>query len=246
MERDRVSPLPVGPTAVAATPSGVGWSPEQIAHRAYADLRSGQFVNLGIGLPTALLRVAESSPKGVVFHSENGILGLKAHDPADSEDPDLIDAGKSPAAIEVGGSFFSHDESFAMIRGGHIDVAVMGAYQVDANGDFANWTSQQDDPMLGDPVSGAVPAVGGAVDLARGAREVVILLRSVRHAQGSRLVRRCTLPLTGEACVTKVYCDLGVLVPAGSGFLVHEIAGGHSKQSIEELFSSLDLTIDFN
>jgi 3-oxoadipate CoA-transferase beta subunit len=231
------------PPAHLAAPQG--WSADEIARRAYADLKPGQYVNLGIGLPTRLLRVAETDPRGVVFHSENGILGLKARGGTDAEDADLIDAGKDLAAVAVGGAFFSHSDSFAMIRGGHIDVAVMGAYQVAANGDFANWTSQQYDSLLGDPRTGAVPAVGGAVDLARGAREVAILLRGVRHAGRSRLVRRCSLPLTGQGCVSKVYCDIGVLSPTGDGFLVQQIADGHTRQSIAELSASLDLALDF-
>jgi 3-oxoadipate CoA-transferase beta subunit len=235
-----VAPEGTGAAAIAT----LGWSPEELARRAYDDLRPGQYVNLGIGLPIMLLDAAARDPKEVVFHSENGILGLAALDDELEEDPDLIDAGKSPASIVVGGSYFSHAESFAMIRGGHIDVAVLGAYEVAVNGDFANWSSQPDRPLAGDPSTQSVPAVGGAVDLAAGAREVIVLLRNIRYGKRLRLVGRCSLPLTGARCVTKIYCDAGILLPTGTGFLVEEVAEGYSEAVLKDLFSSISVQID--
>jgi 3-oxoadipate CoA-transferase beta subunit len=234
------------PDGAVVAPTTVGWSPETLARRAYTDLRPGQYVNLGIGLPVALLQAATDDPKDVVFQSENGILGLAALPERAAVDPDLIDAGKNPAAPVVGGAYFSHVESFAMIRGGHVDVAVLGAYEVAASDDFANWSTKPDAPLSGDPRTRSVPAVGGAVDLAQGAGEVWVLLRTIRRGDAMRLVRRCTLPLTGAGCVMRVYCDAGVLRPNGTGFAVEQLADGYPEQDLVELFEASRLALDFD
>jgi 3-oxoadipate CoA-transferase beta subunit len=231
------------PDNALAAERTLGWTTSELARHAYDDLRTGQYVNLGIGLPVALLEAAARDPKEVVFHSENGILGLAAL--ADSDpDPDLIDAGKNLAALATGGSYFSHAESFAMIRGGHLDVAVLGAYEVAASGDFANWSTRVRAPLAGDPTTRSVPAVGGAVDLAQGAGEVWVLLRSIRHGARLRLVRNCTLPITGAGCVTKVYCDAGILRPNGSGFTLERLAEGYPERDLVELFRACSLSLD--
>lgn len=170
-----------------------------------ADIPAGTYVNFGIGLPGRVAAALDPT-REIVVHSENGILGLGAPPPPGSEDWNLIDPGKSPVTLITGGAFVDQVDSFAIIRGGHLDIAVLGAFEVSAQGDLANWTA------------GGMPAVGGAMDLAVGARQVWILMRHRSRDGSSKLVERCTLPLTARRCVTRVYTDEGVFVPTGTSF----------------------------
>ena len=198
----------------------------QIAARVARDIPEGAYVNLGIGLPTL---VASHIPKDreIVLHSENGILGLGPKPAPGSEDEDLIDAGKAPATILTGGSYFHHADSFGMIRGGHIDICVLGAFQVSASGDIANWHTGEAD---------AIPAVGGAMDLAAGAKQVYVTMEHLTKKGESKIVERCTYPLTGLRCVTRVYTDLAVIDIRPDGLHLVEIcAEGLSFDELQKL-----------
>jgi 3-oxoadipate CoA-transferase beta subunit len=183
----------------------------QIAWRAAQDIADGAYVNLGIGFPEM---VARYQPPGrqAVFHTENGILDFGESPPEGQEDWDLINAGKKAVTIKPGAAFFDHAESFAMVRGGHLDVAILGAYQVAQNGDLANWS-------VG---AGGVPAVGGAMDLVHGARRVAVITEHVTKNGESKLLERCTMPLTGVGCVTRVYTSLAVVDIEGGRFVLRE------------------------
>jgi 3-oxoadipate CoA-transferase beta subunit len=198
----------------------------QIAARVARDIPEGAYVNLGIGLPTL---VANHIPKDreIVLHSENGILGLGPKPAPGSEDEDLIDAGKAPATILAGGSYFHHADSFGMIRGGHIDICVLGAFQVSAAGDIANWHTGAPD---------AIPAVGGAMDLAAGAKQVFVTMEHLTKQGESKIVERCTYPLTGLRCVTRIYTDLAVIAVKPDGLHLVEIcAEGLSFEALQKL-----------
>jgi 3-oxoadipate CoA-transferase beta subunit len=198
----------------------------QIAARVARDIPEGAYVNLGIGLPTL---VASHLPKDreVIIHSENGILGLGPKPGTGAEDEDLIDAGKAPATILSGGSYFHHADSFGMIRGGHIDICVLGAFQVSAVGDIANWHTGEAD---------AIPAVGGAMDLAAGAKQVFVTMEHLTKKGESKIVERCTYPLTGLRCVTRVYTDLAVIDIKTDGLhLVEILAEGLSFDELQRL-----------
>ncbi len=191
-------------------------SRKQIAWRAAQDLADGAYVNLGIGLPTL---VADHIPadREVVFHSENGILGMGRAPTQAEVDPDLINAGKGAASLLPGGSFFHHNDAFLMIRGGHVDVALMGAFEVSEQGDLANWST--DDPEF-------PPGVGGAMDLAVGAKEVRALLDHTTRDGEPRIRRQCRYPLTAERCVSRIYTNLAVLDVTAEGLLVREMVDG--------------------
>ena len=198
----------------------------QIAARVARDIPEGAYVNLGIGLPTL---VAGHIPKEreIVLHSENGILGLGPKPAPGPEDEDLMDAGKAPATIVTGGSYFHHADSFGMIRGGHIDICVLGAFQVAANGDIANWHTGEAD---------AIPAVGGAMDLAAGAKQVFVTMEHLTKKGESKIVERCSYPLTGVRCVTRVYTDLAVIDIRPDGLHLVEIcAEGLSFEELQRL-----------
>ncbi len=198
--------------------------PLQIAWRAAQDIADGAYVNLGIGLPEM---VARFQPPGrqAIFHTENGILGFGEAPPAGQEDWDLINAGKKAVTLKPGTAFFHHADSFAMVRGGHLDVAILGAYEVAENGDLANWSTGP----------GGVPAVGGAMDLVHGAKRVAVITDHVTRDNRPKLVRRCTLPLTGVGCVTRVYTSLAVIDIENSRFVLREKLPGMSLDELQSL-----------
>ena len=180
---------------------------DQMAACVAADIPEGAYVNLGIGLPTL---VANHLPRDreIFLHSENGILGMGPAPKAGEEDWDLINAGKQPVTLLAGGAYFHHADSFAMMRGGHLDICVLGAFQVAVNGDLANWHTGAAD---------AIPAVGGAMDLAVGAKRTFVMMEHQTKGGESKLVARCSYPLTGVGCVSRVYTDLATLEITASG-----------------------------
>ncbi|MGH8765869.1 MAG: 3-oxoacid CoA-transferase subunit B [Burkholderiales bacterium] len=186
---------------------------KQMAARVARDIPDGAYVNLGIGLPTL---VADFMPKDreIVLHSENGVLGIGPKPPAGQEDEDLINAGKEPVTLLAGASFFHHADSFGMIRGRHLDYCVLGAFQVSAQGDIANWHTGAPD---------AIPAVGGAMDLAVGAKNVLVMMEHLTKDGKSKVVERCSYPLTGARCVTRIYSDLAVIDVKADGLHLVEI-----------------------
>lgn len=192
------------------------WTKDEMAARVAADIQDGMVVNLGIGLPT-LVANHLGRGKEVMLHSENGVIGMGPAPAEAQADYDLINAGKQPVTLLPGGAFFHHADSFAMMRGGHIDVCVLGAFQVAANGDLANWHTGAAD---------AIPAVGGAMDLATGAKATWIMMEHTTKAGEPKLVERCSYPLTGLACVSRVYTELAVLDLTPQGVHVRELAPG--------------------
>jgi 3-oxoadipate CoA-transferase, beta subunit len=198
---------------------------EQLAARVAKDIPEGAYVNLGIGLPTL---VANHFPSGteVFLQSENGILGMGPAPAAGAEDYDLINAGKQPVSMLAGGAYFHSADSFAMMRAGHLDIAVLGAFQVSAHGDLANWhTGGKDD----------IPAVGGAMDLAVGAKQTWIMMEHLTKNGQSKLVSECSYPVTGLQCVSRVYTDLAVIDITANGFSLVEAVAGLSRQELETL-----------
>jgi 3-oxoadipate CoA-transferase beta subunit len=198
---------------------------DEMAARVAQDIPDGAYVNLGIGMPTL---VANHLPKDreVILHSENGVLGMGPAPPPGEEDPDLMNAGKQPVTLLKGGCYFHHADSFGMMRGGHVDICVMGAFQVSATGDLANWHSGAPD---------AIPAVGGAMDLAIGAKQVFVMMEHLTKKGESKIVERCTYPLTGIGCVSRVYTDLAVIDITPEGLKVVETVEGLTVEELERL-----------
>ncbi|MBL8688059.1 MAG: 3-oxoacid CoA-transferase subunit B [Rhodospirillaceae bacterium] len=196
----------------------------EMAAKLAADIPEGWYVNLGIGLPTL---VADYVPaeREVVFHSENGILGMGPAPPEDAVDTWLVNAGKENVTLRAGASLVHHADSFMMIRGGHLDLCVLGAYEVAANGDIANWTTSLND---------AVPAVGGAMDLAAGAKRLWVMMEHTTKDGRPRLVERCAYPLTALAAVKRIYTNLAVIDVSARGFEVRQVADGVSFEALQE------------
>lgn len=211
-------------TGAGATPQTDRLSRRQVAWRLAQDIAEGNYVNLGIGMPEL---VANFIPDGreIIFHSENGILGMGPQPSAYEVDYDLINAGKKPITMLPGGAFFHHADSFAMIRGGHIDICVLGAFQISSKGDLANWST-------GGPDS--VPAVGGAMDLAVGARKVFVMTDHNTKKGDAKLVDECAFPLTGPGVVDTIYTDIAVVDVTENGFVVREKVPGLSFDEVQE------------
>jgi 3-oxoadipate CoA-transferase beta subunit len=198
---------------------------DQIAARVARDIPEGAYVNLGIGLPTMVTK--HLPPEREIFlHSENGLLGMGPAPAPGEEDEDLINAGKQPVTLLAGGSYFHHADSFAMMRGGHLDICVLGAFQVSSKGDLANWHTGAPD---------AIPAVGGAMDLAIGAKRVFVMMEHQAKDGSSKIVPECTYPLTGIACVSRIYTDLAVLDVAPEGLVVRAIVEGMSFDELQRI-----------
>jgi 3-oxoadipate CoA-transferase beta subunit len=200
-------------------------SKTELAARVAQDIWDGAVVNLGIGQPTL---VANHLPPGreVILHSENGILGMGPAPAEGAEDYDLINAGKQPVTLLAGGAYFHHADSFAMMRGGHIDICVLGAFQVSATGDLANWSTGE---------AGAIPAVGGAMDLATGARQTWVMMDLLTKQGASKLVERCSYPLTGIGCVKRVYTDLATIECTPQGLRLIDAVPGLGADELQRL-----------
>jgi 3-oxoadipate CoA-transferase, beta subunit len=198
---------------------------DQMAARVAQDIQGGAYVNLGIGLPTL---VANHLPKDreIILHTENGLLGMGPAPTPGAEDPDLINAGKQPVTALPGAAFFHHADSFAMMRGGHLDCCVLGAFQVSVDGDLANWHTGAPD---------AIPAVGGAMDLALGAKRVYVMMEHLTRSGESKIVPRCTYPVTALRCVSRIYTDLAVLEVTPGGLCAVDIVAGLSLAELERL-----------
>jgi 3-oxoadipate CoA-transferase, beta subunit len=202
----------------------MAWTKDQMAQRVAQDIFEGAYVNLGIGLPTL---VANHLPKDreVILQSENGILGMGPAPAQADEDYDLINAGKQPVTLLKGGAYFHSADSFAMMRGGHLDVCVLGAFQVSEKGDLANWSTG---------ATGAIPAVGGAMDLAIGAKKTFVMMEHVTKTGELKIVPSCTYPLTGIGCVSRIYTDIAVLEVTQQGMTVIELAPGVTREALQK------------
>lgn len=198
---------------------------EQMAARVARDIPEGAYVNLGIGLPTLVANFLPRD-KDIFLQSENGILGMGPAPDAHDEDPDLINAGKQPVTLLTGGSYFHHADSFAMMRGGHLDICVLGAFQTSHQGDLANWHTGAAD---------AIPAVGGAMDLAIGAKQVFVMMELLTKSGASKLVERCSYPITALRCVSRVYTDLAIFNLDSVGATVVEMVPGLSFDELKRL-----------
>ena len=200
-------------------------SKDQLAQRVAQDIHDGAYVNLGIGMPTL---VANHLPAGieVILHSENGILGMGPAPAAGHEDYDLINAGKQPVTMLAGGAYFHHADSFSMMRGGHLDICVLGAFQVSATGDLANWHTGEKD---------AIPAVGGAMDLAIGAKQTWVMMDLLTKKGESKVVGQCSYPITGIACVKRIYSELATLECTPQGLKLIDMVDGLTHAELEKM-----------
>jgi len=211
------------PMSNVTSEKNIGWSREQMAQRCAQDIEDGNYVNLGIGIPE---KVAQYVPVGreVIYHTENGLLGM-GNEPSDEElDPDLINAGKKPVTAIPGAAYFHHGDSFSMIRGKHIDVCVLGAMQVSEQGDLANWSTGAPD---------AIPAVGGAMDLVAGVKTIYIITQHTTKTGAAKILPQCTFPLTGKGVVNRIYSDLCVIDVTDSGLELIELAPNVSFEYVQ-------------
>jgi 3-oxoadipate CoA-transferase, beta subunit len=201
-----------------------GWSREEMARRVAADIPDGAYVNLGIGIPEL---VAQFVPHGreVIFQTENGLLGMGPPPAEGAEDPELINAGKKQVTAIAGAAYFHHADSFAMIRGGHVDICVLGAMQISAGGDLANWSTGERD---------AIPAVGGAMDLVAGVKKIFVVTEHTTKTGEPKIVAECTYPLTGKSVVDRIYTNLAVIDVTPGGLVVRELAAGVSFEQVQE------------
>jgi 3-oxoadipate CoA-transferase beta subunit len=201
------------------------WTRKEMAARVARDIPEGAYTNLGIGLPTEVANYL-ATDKEVFLHSENGILGMGPAPPEGQEDPDLINAGKQPVTLLTGGAYFHHGDSFTMMRGGHLDICVLGAFQVSVSGDLANWHTGAAD---------AIPSVGGAMDLAIGAKQVFVMMELLNKQREAKLVERCTYPITAMRCVSRVYSDYAIFNLVEGVATVTELADGVDIDSLRSL-----------
>ena len=201
-----------------------GWTREQMAQRLAQDIPSGSYVNLGIGIPELVARFV---PEGrtFIYHTENGLLGMGPSPDEGSGDPELINAGKRHVTANDGAAYFHHADSFAMIRGGHLDLSVLGAMQIAQNGDLANWSTGKPD---------SIPAVGGAMDLVAGVKQVFVMTQHCTKSGDPKLVENCSYPLTGQGVVDRIYSNLAVIDVTSEGFRVIELAPGVDFETVQE------------
>lgn len=204
-----------------------GRSTDAIAARVAQDIFDGAYVNLGIGLPTSVANHIAASNE-VILHSENGMLGMGPAPMIGQEDYDLINAGKQPVTLLPGGCYFHHADSFAMMRGGHLDICVLGAFQVSSKGDLANWKTSDRD---------AIPAVGGAMDLAAGAKQTWVMTKLFTKDGQCKLVEECSYPITAPGCVKRVYSDLCTLQCTSQGFQLIDIVKGLSREALQDMIN---------
>ena len=204
--------------------ANIGWSVDQMAQKVALDIYDGAYVNLGIGIPEL---VAGYIPEGreVIYHTENGLLGMGKAAEKGHEDYELVNAGKKYVTAIPGAAYFHHADSFAMIRGGHIDICVLGAYQVSAEGDIANWST-------GDPAD--IPAVGGAMDLVAGVKTIFVIMQHTTKAGEPKIVGKCTYPLTGKKVVSRIFTNLAILEVTDKGLLVRELAPGVTFEYLQQ------------
>lgn len=204
--------------------STAGWTREEMAQLVARDIPDGAYVNLGIGIPEL---VAQFVPDGreVIFQTENGLLGMGPSPAAKAEDPELINAGKKPITALPGAAYFHHADSFAMIRGGHIDICVLGAMQISAEGDLANWSTGESD---------AIPAVGGAMDLVAGVKKIFVVTEHTTKTGEAKIVGTCAYPLTGKAVVDRIYTNLAVIDVAPEGLIVTRLATGIAFDDVQK------------
>lgn len=202
----------------------LGWRREEIAQRAALDIPDGAYVNLGIGIPEMVARYVPAG-REVIYHTENGLLGMGITPEAGQEDPELINAGKKPVTAIPGAAYFHHADSFAMIRGQHIDICVLGAMQVSALGDLANWSTG---------AANAIPAVGGAMDLVAGVKTIFVITEHCTKSGEPKLMKSCSYPLTGKAVVSRIYTDLAVIDVGPGGFELVELAPGVTFDHVQQ------------
>src|SRR6201990_1325516 len=200
-------------------------SRRQMAWRAAQDLHEGNFVNLGIGIPTLAANFVPKT-REVIFHSENGVLGLGGAPKPGQEDPNLIDAGKNLTTLVTGGAYVHHADALLMIRGGHLDVSLLGAFEVSEKGDLANWTTEDDE---------FPPGVGGAMDLAVGAKAIRVIMEHTHKSGSPRILKHCTYPLTAPACVKRIYTNLAVIDITPQGLFVLEMIPGMTHEKLQAL-----------
>lgn len=210
--------------SVSTLEQKAGWSRYEMAKRAAQDIPDGAYVNLGIGIPEKIVQHVPEN-REVIYHTENGLLGMGKAPSVGNEDPELINAGKRQVTAISGASYFHHADSFSMIRGGHIDICVLGAMQVSETGDLANWSTGAED---------AIPAVGGAMDLVAGVKKIYIITQHCTKNGEFKLLKACTYPLTGPAVVSRIYTDLAVIDVTSEGFELVELAPGINVDYVQQ------------